>query len=220
MKNIFKLMLGVIMVTSCNGFGLQKDYKYESKPLDPHIDMTTWEFINEGYLKDSLTIFKEAIVYAGLEEMYQQTGNVYTYLLINNFGMNKFIVAKGVTDIHHIEKEQVARMLQYHTIIGEYHAYNKKLPVEPIYVKTKLEDMEHQDWGMMTIKVNKSSQNSIGQYPNISNGNIVINETGSNFKAKRISSVTSNIMPKNGFIHIFNDYSRFSTGNTSYVSAY
>lgn len=220
MKNIFKLMLGVIMVTSCNGFGLQKDYKYESKPLDPHINMTTWQFINEGYLKDSLTLFKEAIEYTGLEEMYEQKDSVFTYLLINDYGMRKFIIAKGVTDIHHIDKEQVARMLKYHTIIGEYHAYNKKLPVEPIFVKNKLEDKDHQDWGLMTIKVNKSSQNSIGQYPNISNGNIVINETGSNAKAKRISTVTSNIMPTNGYIHIFNDYSRYSTGSTTYISAY
>lgn len=213
MKNIFKLMLGVMMVTSCNGFGLQKDYKYESAPLDPHVKMNAWEFMHS---REDLSKMVEAVEYAEIDSLYTQDKAYFTYLFINNDGIDKFILAKGVTDIHHVEKEQVARMLQYHCIIGEYHAYDKKLPVEPIYVKNNLEG----EWGLMTIKVNKSSQNSIGQYPNISNGNIVINETGSNFKAKRISSVTSNIMPTNGCIHIFNDYSRFSTGSSAYVSAY
>lgn len=210
-KNIFKLMLGVMLVTSCNGFGLQKNYKYESSPLDPHVDMNAWEFMQT---REDLSQMVEAVEYAEMEDLYTQSEAYFTYLFINNNGMANFIMAKGVTDIHHVEKEQVQRMLQYHTIIGEYHAYDKKLPVEPIYVKNNLEG----EWGLMTIKVNKSSQNSIG-HP-ISNGNIVVNETGSNFKSKRISSVTSNIMPTNGCIHIFNDYSRFTTGSTSYVSAY
>ncbi len=211
------MALSAVAVVSCNGFGMQKDYKYESTPLDPHIDMTTWEFITDGYLKDSLSIFKSAIEYAGLEDMYQQTEKVCTYLLINNTGMKNFIKSKGfdpdLASITDIDVELVTRLLQYHVISGEYHAYNMKLPVEPIYVKNNLEG----EWGLMTIKVNKSSQNSIG-HP-ISNGNIVVNETGSNFRSKRISSVTSNIMPTNGYVHIFNDFSRFSK-NDHYSTAY
>ena len=35
------------------------------------------------------------------------------------------------------------------------------------------------------------------------------NEKGSNFNSRRSSSVSSNIMPTNGVIHIMNDYAMY-----------
>lgn len=208
------MFLSAIALVSCNGFGMQKDYKYESKPLDPHIPMNAWEFMQS---RTDLSKMVEAVKYTGMEEMYTQDSTYCTYLFINNEGISNFIKSKGfdpdMASITDVDAELVTRLLQYHVISGEYHAYDMKLPVEPIYVKNNLEG----EWGLMTIKVNKSSQNSIG-HP-ISNGNIVVNETGSNFRSKRISSVTSNIMPTNGCVHIFNDFSRFSK-NDHYTSAY
>lgn len=55
--------------------------------------------------------------------------------------------------------------------------------------------------GLLTIKVNKSSANSVGSP--ITNGNILINLRPSNFLSGSISSVTSNILPTNGAIHVF-----------------
>ena len=40
-------------------------------------------------------------------------------------------------------------------------------------------------------------------------GKIVINQTGSNSKAHQCKSVTTNIMPTNGVMHIFEDYSYY-----------
>ena len=144
-----------------------------------------------------------------MEEYYSQTDSCLTYLFLNNDAIANFRNAHAQVDkIYYCDKEQVRRLLLYHIVVGEYHSLNMKLPVQPIYVKTLLDG----EWGLMTLKVNKSSSNSIGSP--IANGNIVANETSSNFRSKRISSVTSNIMPVNGVIHIFNDYSMFRKADT------
>lgn len=198
--------LAAILLQSCSGFGLQKDYKYESHPLDPHIDMTAWEYMCS---REDLSEMVEAVEYTGMEEYYSQTDSCLTYLFLNNDAIANFRNLHAQVDkISYCEVDEVKRLLQYHIVVGEYHSLNGKLPVEPIYVKTLLPG----EWGLMTMKVNKSSSNSIGSP--IANGNIVANETSSNFRSRRISSVTSNIMPVNGVIHIFNDFAMFRKTET------
>lgn len=198
--------LAAILLQACDGFGLQTDYKYESSPLDPHVDMTAWEYMQS---REDLSEMVEAVEYTGMQDYYSQTESCLTYLFLNNDAIANFRNAHAQVDkIYYCDQEQVKRLLLYHIVVGEYYSLDKKLPVEPIYVKTLLEG----EWGLMTLKVNKSSSNSIGSP--IANGNIVANETSSNFRSKRISSVTSNILPVNGVIHIFNDYSMFRKTDT------
>lgn len=194
------------LLCSCSGFGLQKDYKYESHPLDPHVDMTAWEYMQS---RDDLSEMVEAVEYTGMSDYYSQTDSCLTYLFLNNTAIANFRNAHAQVDkISYCDADDVKRLLLYHIVVGEYHSLDRKLPVQPIYVKTLLDG----EWGLMTLKVNKSSSNSIGSP--IANGNIVANETSSNFRSKRISSVTSNVMPVNGVIHIFNDYSMFRKTDT------
>ncbi|MBP5558544.1 MAG: fasciclin domain-containing protein [Bacteroidales bacterium] len=200
-----RLLFGAIallmMCTACKDFRLQTDYKYESSPLDPHIGINAWEFMQT---RDDLTEMVEAVEYTGMVDYYTQADRTITYLFLNNTAMLAFRNNHAQVDkVSYCDKEEVTRLLLYHMIVGEYHSLNQKLPVEPIYVKTLLEG----EWGLMTLKVNKSSTNSIG-YP-IANGNIVANEKGSNFNSRRSSSIASNIMPTNGVIHIMNDYAMF-----------
>lgn len=205
-KSIAISIFAAIALSSCSGFGLQKDYKYESQTLDPHINMTAWEYMQS---REDLSEMVEAVQFTGMEEYYTQTDSTLTYLFLNNTAFANFRNAHAqVEKISYCDVEQIKRLLLYHIVVGEYHSLDKKLPVQPIYVKTLLEG----EWGLMTLKVNKSSSNSIGSP--IANGNIVANDTSSNFRAKRISSVTSNIMPVNGVIHIFNDYSMFRKTDT------
>lgn len=190
-----------MMCTACKDFQLQTDYKYVSSPLDPHIGMNAWEFMQT---REDLSEMVEAVEYTGMIDYYTQTDRTITYLFLNNTAILAFRNNHAQVDkISYCEKEEVERLLLYHMILGEYHSLKQKLPVEPIYVKTLLEG----EWGLMTLKVNKSSTNSIG-YP-IANGNIVANEKGSNFNSRRSSSIASNIMPTNGVIHIMNDYAMF-----------
>jgi hypothetical protein len=204
MKKIFNkffgLMLLAIACISCD-LELQTSYDYQPASLDPHTGLTAWEYMNSR--PDVFSILIDAVEYAGMEDYYSQTDSTLTYLLINNQGMENYVASRGLSAITGAGVDKVRKLLQYHIIKGEYHAYNKKLPVEPIYVKTLLEGED----GLLTIKVNKSSQPSVGSP--IANGNIVVNETSSNFASKRIGSVTSNILPSNGAIHVFSDFSYY-----------
>ena len=200
-----RIILGVtalfMMCVSCSDFRMQTDYKYESSPLDPHIGMNAWEYMQT---REDLSEMVEAVEYTGMVDYYTQSERTITYLFLNNTAILAFRNNHAQVDkISYCDKEEVSRLLLYHMIVGEYHSLNRKLPVEPIYVKTLLEG----EWGLMTLKVNKSSTNSIG-YP-IANGNIVANEKGSNFNSRRSSSIASNIMPTNGVIHVMNDYAMF-----------
>lgn len=191
----------LMMCVSCSDFRMQTDYKYESSPLDPHIGMNAWEYMQT---REDLSEMVEAVEYTGMVDYYTQSDRTITYLFLNNTAILAFRNNHAQVDkISYCDKEEVSRLLLYHMIVGEYHSLNRKLPVEPIYVKTLLEG----EWGLMTLKVNKSSTNSIG-YP-IANGNIVANEKGSNFNSRRSSSIASNIMPTNGVIHVMNDYAMF-----------
>ena len=194
-------LAALFLLGACNGFKMQTDYKCESKPLDHHINMNAWEFMNS---REDLSEMVAAVEFTGMQDYYTQKEQTITYLFLNNTAMENFKNAHGqVTQIDYCDVDQVTRLLLYHMVVGSYHALNQQLPVEPIYVKTLLEG----EWGLMTLKVNKSSSNSIG-YP-IANGNIVANEKGSNFNSRRASSVASNIMPTNGVVHIMNDYAMF-----------
>ena len=42
---IFGAIALLMMCTACNDFRLQTDYKYVSSPLDPHIGINAWEFM-------------------------------------------------------------------------------------------------------------------------------------------------------------------------------
>jgi len=207
---IVLLTIGFFSV-SCDKLDLQKDYDYNGEPLDPHVNMTAWEFMNSR--PDVFSMMKQAVEYTGMEEYYTQTDSKLTYLFINNDGMKAFAIRHGGLEVTHVPVEKVKKLLQYHIIEGEYHAYNKKLPVEPIYVKNMLEGED----GLMTIKVNKSSASSVGSP--IANGNIVINTSTSNFLSASISSVTSNILPTNGVIHVFAGFAYYRK-DANYAPAY
>ena len=71
--------------------------------------------------------------------------------------------------------------------------------------------------GLLTIKVNKSSASSIGSP--IANGNIVLNLRPSNFVSTTSSSVTSNILPINGAIHVFPNIAAYKR-DANYVTAF
>lgn len=199
--HIFAIAALSLALSACNGFTVQKDYKYKSQPLDPHVGMNAWEYMQS---REDLSEMVEAVEYTEMQEFYTQTDRTITYLFLNNTAMEAFRESHSqIASITFWDKEAVERLLLYHMIIGEYHSLNQKLPVQPIYVKTLLDG----EWGMMTLKVNKSSSNSIGSP--IQNGNIIANEKGSIFNSRQASSVASNIMPTNGFIHIMNDFAMY-----------
>ena len=71
----------IITFASCEKLALQKSYDYEGQAIDPHVNMTTWQFMQSR--PDVFSLMSEAIEYAGMKSVYEQTDTKYTYLLIN-----------------------------------------------------------------------------------------------------------------------------------------
>jgi hypothetical protein len=213
---IYKRVLFIAMALltvfgGCKKLPLQKNYEFSGEAVDPHVNMTAWAFMQSR--PDVFSLMTDAVKYADMVSFYEQMDVKYTYLFINNTGMAAFIAKYGVLTVQNIDVEKVKKMLRYHIIEGEYHAYDKKLPVEPIYVKTLLTGED----GLLTIKVNKSAAGSIGSP--IANGNIVLNLLNSNFLSVSSSSVTSNLMPLNGVIHVFPSVAYYRR-DANYASAF
>jgi uncharacterized surface protein with fasciclin (FAS1) repeats len=179
--------------TGC-GLDLQKNYDYEASVDDPHVYVTAWEFFNNN--PDTFSELVEAIDYTGLTEYYTQTKEKYTFLALNNTGMQAYreSVFPGTKSIRECDKETVKNMLLYHIVDGEYSSYGQ-LPDEAIFVMTMLPGEN----GLMTMCVWKNPwQAAVGK--------ILVNETGSNGNSPQRKAKTSNIMPTNGVIHIFENY--------------
>lgn len=200
MKNLkYMTKRGSMLMVACislvfSACSLQTDYDYEPHTLDPKVDMTAWEYFETR--KEVFSSFIEAIEYAGMEEYYKQEKEKYTFLALSNEGMNVFITSinPAAVSVTQLDKEVVKKMLQYHIVKGEYSSYSQ-LPVEPIFVLTLLKGEE----GLMTMLVRKSPWQDDA-------GKVFINDTGSNGTSPARSAVSSNIMPLNGVIHVFNNY--------------
>lgn len=187
------LFLMLFVLASCD-LDLQKNYDYEASVDDPHVDMTAWEFFQTR--QDIFSELIEAIEYTDLVEYYSQTENMYTYLALNNTGMKTYRenVFPGIASIKDCDKETVKNMLLYHIVDGEYSSYGD-LNVDPMYVLTLLSGEK----GLMTMAVWKNPwQAAVGK--------IIVNQTGSNAKSPQRTAKTSNILPVNGVIHIFENY--------------
>ena len=187
----------ILALTGCD-LDLQKNYDYEPSVDDPYVKVTAWEYFQDH--KDMFSELIAAIEYTGLKDYYTQTDNKYTFLALNNAGMqlyreNEFAGAASITDC---DKEKVTNMLLYHIVDGEYSSYGQ-LQVEPMFVLTMLKGEN----GLMTMSVWKNPwQAAVGK--------ILVNQTGSNGKSPQRQAKTSNILPTNGVIHIFENYCKYS----------
>ncbi len=192
LKKLAASLLAICFVlSSCQ---LQSDHDYVSETIDPHVDMTAWEFINSR--PDVFSRLVEVLEYTGLDRYYKQTEVEYTFLTLNNAGIKAYNdnVETG-KKLEDWDKVALTKMLKYHIVEGNYNSY-EFLPVEPIFVVNLLRGEEK---GLMTMMVRKSPwQQNVGK--------IVINEEGSNGTSPTRQSVTTNIMPTNGVIHVFENY--------------
>lgn len=173
---------------------LQTDYEYTASVADPHVNTTAWGYLEEN--ADEFSELMKAIEHAGVKDYYTQTEEKYTFLCLNNTGMQAYLegVFPGEEDITDCDAETVRNMLLYHIVDGEYSSYGQ-LSVEPMFVLTMLQGEQ----GLMTMSVWKNPwQAAVGK--------VLINETGSNGNSPQRKVKTSNIMPTNGVIHILENY--------------
>lgn len=186
------LVAAVALTAGCGDMALQTDADYDSSVLDPHIPMTAWEYFETR--TDIFSDFIAAIEYAGLKEYYTQTEREYTYLALTNAAIKTYAGNLGFNAITECPVEGVRDMLLYHIVDGFYSGYGE-LPVEPIFVLTLLRGEQ----GLMTLLTRKNPWMADA-------GKVVVNNTGSNGASPMRLAVSSNIMPTNGVIHVFDNY--------------
>lgn len=186
------LLLAVAAIAGCDDMKLQTDADYDASVLDPHIDMTAWEYLESR--SDIFSKFMTAVETAGMKEYYTQTERAYTFLVLTDGAVNNFVSALGCTTVEECPVEEVRNLILYHIVDGEYSSYGD-LPVEPIFVLT----LRRGEEGLMTMLTRKNPWMADA-------GKVVVNNTGSNGSSPMRLAVSSNIMPTNGVVHVFENY--------------
>lgn len=186
------LAVAVVLTAGCGDMALQTDADYDGSVLDPHIPMTAWEYFETR--EDIFGQFMAAVEYAGMKEYYTQTERQYTFLALTDAAIGSYVSSLGFSQITECPVEGVRDLLRYHIVDGFYSGYGE-LPVEPIFVLTLLRGEQ----GLMTLLTRKNPWMADA-------GKVVVNNTGSNGSSPMRLAVSSNIMPTNGVIHVFESY--------------
>ena len=210
-KKALALMVIPFLIASCELLGLDYqdsyDYDYNAGMPSNKIDMSAFEFIKSR--TDIFSLLEEAILYAGVENEFKQSG--MTYLLPTNTAFN----SETSTDLSYFQthqltyideetgelvsyapismtaypKEQVKEFLLYHIVKGKYTFTN--LPAEP----TWFEPVATADTAKINMYLLKDR-----------NPNIVFNNFDGHYKSS-IKPRTSNLYNADGsYMHVMDSW--------------
>ncbi|MBF0576973.1 fasciclin domain-containing protein [Dysgonomonas sp. GY617] len=201
----FAIIAFPLVFAGCEVFGLDLqepyDYDYEAGTYDNHINMTVWEFVQTR--QDLFPILKEAIEYAEMQNMYNESAA--TYILLTDKAFN----STTSTDLSYFQthklyerpgdetslyapismtqypKEQVKEFLLYHIVKGAHTWSN--LPAEPKW----FDSYASADTAKVNMYLIKDR-----------NPNIVFNNFNGHYKSE-IKPRTSNLLSTSGaYIHV------------------
>ena len=210
-KKALALMVIPLLIASCELLGLDYqdsyDYDYNAGMPSNKIDMSAFEFIKSR--TDIFSLLEEAILYAGVENEFKQSG--MTYLLPTNTAFN----SETSTDLSYFQthqltyideetgelvsyapismtaypKEQVKEFLLYHIVKGKYTFTN--LPAEPTWFET----VATADTAKINMYLLKDR-----------NPNIVFNNFDGHYKSS-IKPRTSNLYNADGsYMHVMDSW--------------
>ena len=210
-KKALALMVIPFLIASCELLGLDYqdsyDYDYNAGMPSNKIDMSAFEFIKSR--TDIFSLLEEAILYAGVENEFKQSG--MTYLLPTNTAFN----SETSTDLSYFQthqltyideetgelvsyapismtaypKEQVKEFLLYHIVKGKYTFTN--LPAEPTWFET----VATADTAKINMYLLKDC-----------NPNIVFNNFDGHYKSS-IKPRTSNLYNADGsYMHVMDSW--------------
>ena len=210
-KKALALMVITFLIASCELLGLDYqdsyDYDYNAGMPSNKIDMSAFEFIKSR--TDIFSLLEEAILYAGVENEFKQSG--MTYLLPTNTAFN----SETSTDLSYFQthqltyideetgelvsyapismtaypKEQVKEFLLYHIVKGKYTFTN--LPAEPTWFET----VATADTAKINMYLLKDR-----------NPNIVFNNFDGHYKSS-IKPRTSNLYNADGsYMHVMDSW--------------
>ncbi|WP_044263204.1 fasciclin domain-containing protein [Bacteroides timonensis] len=210
-KKALALMVIPFFIASCELLGLDYqdsyDYDYSAGMPSNKIDMSAFEFIKSR--TDIFSLLEEAILYAGVDNEFKQSG--MTYLLPTNTAFN----SETSTDLSYFQthqltyideetgelvsyapismtaysKEQVKEFLLYHIVKGKYTFTN--LPAEPTWFET----VATADTAKINMYLLKDR-----------NPNIVFNNFDGHYKSS-IKPRTSNLYNADGsYMHVMDSW--------------
>ena len=210
-KKALAMMVIPFFIASCELLGLDYqdsyDYDYSAGMPSNKIDMSAFEFIKSR--TDIFSLLEEAILYAGVENEFKQSG--MTYLLPTNTAFN----SETSTDLSYFQthqltyideetgelvsyapismtaysKEQVKEFLLYHIVKGKYTFTN--LPAEPTWFET----VATADTAKINMYLLKDR-----------NPNIVFNNFDGHYKSS-IKPRTSNLYNADGsYMHVMDSW--------------
>ena len=210
-KKALALMVIPFFIASCELLGLDYqdsyDYDYNAGMPSNKIDMSAFEFIKSR--TDIFSLLEEAILYAGVENEFKQSG--VTYLLPTNTAFN----SETSTDLSYFQthqltyideetgelvsyapismtaypKEQVKEFLLYQIVKGKYTFTN--LPAEPTWFET----VATADTAKINMYLLKDR-----------NPNIVFNNFDGHYKSS-IKPRTSNLYNADGsYMHVMDSW--------------
>lgn len=134
MKKVILFIVTVCLfgiLSSCS-LKLQKDEPYKGVALDPHENMTAWEFLQSR--PDLFASMSDALVLCGVDQYYKQTSTKYTFLPFVEEAIKPNLDAvKADPSLIPALKDT----LMFHIIKDEYHGYGT-LDYSVKYVETLL----------------------------------------------------------------------------------
>jgi hypothetical protein len=218
MKNTRILTVALFIITALVAlpgcYKLQTDYNRTAHTLDPHINVTAWQYIKDrGIANNTDTIFRlmyKAIIYSGIDtNEYIQPGR--TFILMNSTSA-KAVWSSVKTAANVAGKrwedypaDAVKKYLQYLILPKVYDHYT--LPaIDAVTTSTLapagaftttpagfvIPNFISNPQSQVTIQVLNSSPSSQSDYPIQLNGNLNVS--------------TSSILATNGTIHVINGF--------------
>ena len=198
----------ILLLTACclhGCYGIQESYDYKPAKANPYLNQSVWEYIESR--QDIFSLFKECVehvdaAYPGFKDLYTQTTEKYTYLLLTNNAFsgtqgifNQIGGSTAITEVDALDPEKLRDALLYHIVEGHYHSLDVSgsLSFSRIYVVTLLKKQD----AIMTMKLEDNTGRNYYT-------RLVVNEnTGSSLERW---AKTSNLVATNGIIHIFDSY--------------
>lgn len=189
-KIIFSATIVALAICSCSKLPLQKQFKYNPEPLDPHQGVSCWQFICEN---EDLATMKNAIELCGLSDYYSTKESLYTYLLLDETAFNSHILTKyEASSPAEIDPETLRDILLFHIIKGSYSSYYGTISYDPEHVITLWKSQD----AVMTIKLlDTSSSHSQRQQDRVT----LMDQCGS---STVVSATASDLLMTNGPAHI------------------
>lgn len=164
---------------------IQEDFKYQPSGVNGNLDMNAWQYIQQS---DSLSLLEAAVLYTGLEDLFQADGDARTFIVPNNKAFRMYLKENGYASIEAIPQPILRNLLRYHVVNAH---------------------VNFTDPGLMPSNKPIAYQTQNGQWMYLSHASNfigIINE-GTN---KQWQIRTSNLEASNGVLHIVNDLVYFS----------